>query len=307
MLSRLLLAPRLLAPRLLAPRLQATRQYNTTSHKLDDDVLEDYLSGFGGVLLVGLLGSVGYIAYNTHNEREIRDNNYRLIEKSNHDAIMRLLRQKKSMNESIKKDINDLRKNNNYNYLGVTLDDFTFDRISENLSDQFIIDMVGIDYYNMRYIPKMNYSQELFDKVVSISKNLEYVPEEYQTRELCEICVSYNPYQIKFVKHPYTDLFIKTINQDASSIKNVNPKFQTLELWKVAITKNPKMIFGCPVKTYRLWMVAYLNDATIIKKVTDLRIKYMLKTISISRMTELIDEKKYSDEYIENYVKHILQ
>lgn len=72
----------------------------------------------------------------------------------------------------------------------------------------------------------------------------------------------------------------------------------TEELWLQALKEDPELVFQCNDPTYKMWLTAYLHNATIVKRIKNTRIKKMLEKTSYNVLVELIEGTRSIDRWI---------
>lgn len=199
------------------------------------------------------------------------------------------------------------------------------------ITPQMIVDLMAIGRLEFSEISARYYNQELFDTIGKMFKSLTHVPAHYQTEKLCLMCVSEcNDSQydenmchinirerllganVSQIRHPYTNVFMKAIERDPSTVILIRKEFQTKELWTTAVNKKPSLISSMPQEfqteelwydiisryphliseykgtSHKLWFLACSKNPSLIPNIKDPEIKRVMMNTSLSEMEQII-------------------
>lgn len=292
MLSKALLLSRHLSTYTLSVSLSTleTRRYCSNSrYSYDEETVNygDYVSGILGCIVLIGVGGFLYVTMQceyTTTRKQYKSNDY--------NKILEIAKERSNISQLDK--IKEIRGETSYNGQTklVNID-------KKYWTEQFIIDMINGDKGDIKDVPEEFYSQKLFDSLNIYTYSLKDVPKEYQTKELCEkkLKESYGE-MMKYIKHPYTDIFWRAIKKNPSNIQFVAEEFQTEDMWQYVITNNPSMIHIHPKPSYYLWFLAYSKDATITKQIKDPKIKNMLKNVRVNTLDQIVNKEIDADIYV---------
>lgn len=344
MLSKLLLSSSRAVYISSRPVVNTVRQFS--SCKNNDYVASNHL--FYGSLIFGA-GSVGYYMYDSMREYDTSD--YRRLEQ---EQLKELIDIAKQYGYGQKPKKNELVEVYRKYYRNNRIDENKFiqkslkDIPSRYVTPELVIDMVSLGYCkSISEIPRHCYGHEVFRKIAMETNSLAMVPKEYQTEELClQMVTSTNKYYwygiISNMLNPHTKVFMKAIER-FDVIRYIKPEFRTeemwrlsvslypetiiivdpsyasIDLWAIAIDKEPKMIYMCPIESEELWLIAikedphmvhtcknpslklyftaYSLDANIAKNIKDPEIKKIVKNSDKECRQRVMDSYESVCEY----------
>ena len=222
--------------------------------------------------------------YKSLGEKEITVNN---VYKTNHDKIQatkkKLFKKENKLKSKLKKDLKDI-SNRKY-----------------QLIQQFQKSQVVSTEEPVSDNPENNVEYQKYLEKVKLNGgwNLEYVPEEFKTRDMCEVAVANFGLALKYVPEKLItpELCEVAVNDGNWTLEYVPEKFKTQELCELAIEKNGYQLAYVPehFKTEQLCEMAVKDCGWALEYVPE-----KFKTLELCKYA-IEDCLKWNDTLLRKY------